>query len=215
MYNIPYFKASNKDEVLQFMRAHPFIILCGAAADGSPVATHVPVLFEERGDRLFLLAHVMRKQAHTEAFQENNHVLAIFYGPSTYVSASWYENKSVASTWNYQAVHVKGQLNFLDENGLFQVLSKLTTHFEHDPHSPALVEKMDKEYVKKMMQAIIAFEIEVLEIEHVFKLSQNRDAASYDNIVRELETKGGESASIASEMKQKGSAVFGPGRGNP
>ena len=215
MYNIPYFKASNQEEVLQFMRAHPFIILCGAGSDGSPVATHVPVLFEDREDRLFLLAHVMRKQAHTETFLHNDHVLAIFYGPSTYVSASWYENKTVASTWNYQAVHVKGKLNFLDENGLLKVLTKLTAHYENNPHSPSLVEKMDKEYVKKMMQAIIAFEIEVLEIEHVFKLSQNRDATSYENIVRSLENKGGESAEIASEMKQKGSVVFGADRGKP
>ena len=81
MYNIPYFKASNHEEVLQFMQAHPFIILCGASADGTPVATHVPVLFEEREDRLFLLAHVMKKQGHTEAFFENNQVLAIFMVP--------------------------------------------------------------------------------------------------------------------------------------
>ena len=96
-----------------------------------------------------------------------------------------------------------------------QVLSKLTAQFENNPHSPSLVEKMDKDYVSKMMQAIIAFEIEVLEIEHVFKLSQNRDAASYENIIRALEDKGGESTEIASKMKQKGSAIYGADRGKP
>lgn len=28
MYNIPYFKANDDAEVLAFMKAHPFIILC-------------------------------------------------------------------------------------------------------------------------------------------------------------------------------------------
>src|SRR6516225_2313387 len=98
MYDISYFKASGDEQVFEFMRAHPFIILCGADNNKMPVATHIPVLIEKREDKYFLLAHVMKKQAHTESFRQNNQVLAIFYGPSTYVSASWYENKKVAST---------------------------------------------------------------------------------------------------------------------
>ncbi len=68
------------------MHAHPFIILCGADANGKPVATHIPVLIETRGEKLFLLAHVMRKQEHTLSFQQNQKVLAIFHGPHTYVA---------------------------------------------------------------------------------------------------------------------------------
>ena len=44
MYNIPYFKANDHKEVLAFMHANPFIILCGCDADHNPVATNVPVL---------------------------------------------------------------------------------------------------------------------------------------------------------------------------
>src|SRR5450432_3395862 len=126
MYNIPYFKASGEKEVIDFMHHHPFIILCGIDENNKPVATHVPVLFEERDDKLFLLAHVMRKQEHTNAFANNQNVLAIFYGPHTYVSASWYENKISASTWNYQAVHASGILKFLSGEKLLEVLTKLT-----------------------------------------------------------------------------------------
>jgi transcriptional regulator len=203
MYNVPYFKTSDQQSVIDFMRAHPFIILCGSDAAGKPVATHVPVLFEERDDKLFLLAHVMKKQAHTEAFSVNSKVLAIFYGPHTYVSASWYENKQMASTWNYQAVHASGHLKFLDEAGLLSVISRLTAHFERDPNSPSLVHRMDEEYVKKMMQAIIAFEIEVSSVEHVFKLSQNRDEQSYHNIIGHLQEGDEDAKSIAEEMSKK------------
>jgi len=203
MYNISYFKASDEREVVAFMHAHPFIILCGADKDGQPVATHIPVLFEERDGKLFLRAHVMKKQDHTEAFHENDHVLAIFFGPHTYVSASWYENKSIASTWNYQAVHAKGILRFLNETELHSLLVSLTETFENNPHSPALVQAMDEEYVRKMMQAIIAFEIEVTSVEHVFKLSQNRDEKSYHNIIRELDSQNEDGKYIASEMKKR------------
>jgi len=203
MYNIPYFKASDQKEVIAFMHAHPFIILCGADNHGQPVATHIPVLLEERDDKLFLLAHVMKKQDHTDAFHENQNVLAIFFGPHTYVSASWYENKKTASTWNYQAVHAKGILRFLDEASLRNILTRLTENFENNPHSPSLVQKMDDDYVKKMMQAIIAFEIEIVAIEHVFKLSQNRDEKSYQNIVDQLSSQDTDGRAIAEEMRKR------------
>ena len=93
MYNIPYFKADNYEQVLAFMYAHPFIILCGCDIDNSPVATHIPVLIEERDEKIYLKAHVMRKQKHAVAFEHNQNVLAIFSGAHTYVSASWYNKK--------------------------------------------------------------------------------------------------------------------------
>jgi len=204
MYNIPYFKANDEKEVMDFMHHHPFIILCGADKNGLPAATHVPVLLEQRGDALFLQAHIMKKQVHHKAFEENPNVLAIFYGAHTYVSASWYENKKTASTWNYQAVHAYGKLRFLDQEGLLAVLTKLTEKFENDPHSPSLVQRLDKDYVDKLMQAIIAFEIEVTQVEHVFKLSQNRDEKSYHNIIEQLQTKDEDARAVAKTMADRG-----------
>jgi len=204
MYNIPYFKASDQKDVIAFMHAHPFVILCGVDKNGRPEATHVPVLFEERDNKLFLLAHVMKKQSHSKAFEENPNVLAIFYGPHSYVSASWYENEKTASTWNYQAVHAHGILRFLDEAGLLNILTKLTEKFENNPHSPSLVQKLDKDYVEKMMQAIIAFEIEITQVEHVFKLSQNRNEKSYENIIQQLKTKDDDAKAVAKTMADQG-----------
>lgn len=208
MYNVPHFKASDKKEVIDFMYAHPFIILCGVDANNSPVATHVPCLIEERDDKIFLHAHVMRKQQHTNAFAENPNVLAIFYGAHTYVSASWYENKQNASTWNYQAVHAKGILKFLGEEDLRFVLTKLTEKFESNPHSPSLVQKMDEDYVRSMMKAIIAFEIEITDIQHIFKLSQNRDEKSYENIIAHLGAQDQDAQTIAQTMQQRKEKVF-------
>jgi len=208
MYNTSYFKAKAPDDVIEFMRHHPFVILCGVNEQQQPVATHIPVLLEERDDKLFLLAHVMRKQDHTRAFEQHADVLAIFSGAHTYVSASWYPQPAVASTWNYQAVHAKGKLRFLDDDGLYEVLKKLTAHFEHHPDSPALVERMDDTYVKNMMKAIIAFEIEVTALDHVFKLSQNRDEKTYSGIVEHLQQQDADAQQIASTMEKQQSKIF-------
>jgi len=138
MYNLPYFKADNEKDVIEFMRQHSFITLSGCSADLKPVATHIPVLLEQREDKLFLIGHIMKQTDHHKAFAQNNNVLAIFTGPHSYVSASWYVDKQQASTWNYMTVHAKGKLTFLDETALLEVLTKTTSHFEKDNSSPSL-----------------------------------------------------------------------------
>jgi transcriptional regulator len=144
----------------------------------------------------------MKKQDHTNAFIDNPSALVIFSGAHTYVSASWYENKQIASTWNYQAVHAAGIIRFQNEEFLYQLLTKLTETFEK-ADSPSLVQKMDPQYVSQMMRAIVAFEIEVNSIRNVFKLSQNRDKKSFENIISKLSNQGGDAGVIARNMEGK------------
>ena len=63
-------------------------------------------------------------------------------------------------------------------------------------------------YVSNMMKAIIGFEIEITSIEHVFKLSQNRDEKSYENIIEHLENSDADAKQIAATMKQNQQNVF-------
>lgn len=202
MYNLSYFKAENEKDVIDFMHQHPFITLTGVEPNNQPVATHVPVLIEERQEKLFLLGHIMKNTDHHKAFTQNKNVLAIFTGPHTYVSASWYKDQKQASTWNYQAVHAKGKLNFLDDDSLLHILQRTTSYFEKDPESPSLVEHLSSDYIKRLIKAIIAFEIELTEIPHVFKLSQNRDKESYKNIIEHLQKGDSEAQKIATIMEK-------------
>ena len=190
------------------MHAHPFITLCGCDENNKPVATHVPVLMEERNEKIFLRAHIMRNQKHAKAFEHNKNVLAIFSGAHTYVSASWYSDQQIGSTWNYQAVHAHGILNFKDENFLHNLLTQLTEKFENNPYSPSLIQKLDEHYVSTMMKAIVGFEIEITAIEHVFKLSQNRDEKSYENIIEQLQKGSEDAKQVALTMQQNQQNVF-------
>ncbi len=84
MYDIPYFKAEHPEEVLAYMRAHPFALICGADRNGKPVATQIPFLFEQREDKLFLQGHFMKKQDHTNAFHTKSKCTGCFFR-STYL----------------------------------------------------------------------------------------------------------------------------------
>lgn len=208
MYNLPYFKEKDQQVVLDFIRQHPFAFIAGCSEEGKPVATQIPVFIDERDGKLFLSGHMMKNTDHHKAFLYNPNVLAVFSGAHTYVSASWYEEKKQGSTWNYMSVHAKGVLKFLDEQALLEVLKRTTNHFENNPYSGANFEDLPGEYVHSMAKAIVAFEVEVLQIDNVFKLSQNRDEKSYQNIIQKLEAQDADGKYIAEEMKQRTSQLF-------
>jgi transcriptional regulator len=208
MYDLPYFKERDQRVVLDFIRQHPFAMLIGSRQQ-APVATQVPVLPDEReGARLFLRGHMMRKTDHHKAFQQNSEVLCVFSGAHTYVSARWYSNPQTGSTWNYMSVHARGKIRFLGEPELLTILEQTTARFENDENSPALFRHLPKAYVDSLKNAIIAFEVEVREVENVFKLSQNRDEQSYENIIEKLHAQGGHAQTIADEMRKRKAELF-------
>ncbi len=208
MYKLSYFKENNAAVVIDFMKQHPFAMLIGVDAENKPVATQVPVLLKERDGVMYLQAHIMRQTDHHKAFENNKNVLVVFSGAHTYVSASVYENKQQASTWNYMSVHAKGELNFLNDEQLLNMLHELTSHFENNDASPASYKNLSEDYVQRLSKAIVAFEIKVDSLENVFKLSQNKDEKTFDNIVSRLQTGDAEQKIIAEEMQKRKDQIF-------
>jgi transcriptional regulator len=204
MFKVKRYQAKDKAEVLKMMQDNPFAIVTGHGADGYPVATHIPVEVEIRADgKIIITGHFSRATDHAKAFENNSNALVIFTGPHAYISASWYTDTQMASTWNYMTVHAKGQLKYLDEAGTYNIIKALTDRYEASSENPATVEKMDEKYIRDNLKAIAGFEIEVLDIDTVFKLSQNRDAISQQNIAEKLhQTKDEQAIAIANEMKK-------------
>lgn len=212
MYNLPYFKEDEQAVLLQFIQEHPFAFVTGNA-DGKSVVTQVPLLAEERNGKLFLHGHIMRQTDHHRALLENPQVLAVFTGPHTYVSATWYTDPHQGSTWNYMSVHLRGTLRFRDEAALIDLLRKLSLRFENSNTASATIfDNLPEAYRKRLLPAITAFEIEVTEMENVFKLSQNRDEKSFLNIITQLEKQGGDGELIADEMKKRFEKLFPAGK---
>jgi transcriptional regulator len=152
---------------------------------------------------------MMKQTDHHKAFEKNSNVLCVFTGHHCYVSATLYSDPHQASTWNYMAVHVRGQLQFLDDAGLITVLKKTSAHFEnYNAQSSTTFDNLPKEYTDRLMKAIIAFEVQVEEIENVFKLSQNRDEKSYQNIISNLKQGNPDEKTIAEEMLKRQNQLF-------
>ena len=212
MYHFTYFKEKDKQVILELLENNPLAFLTGSNLSGGQVATQIPVLFEERNGELFLQGHIMRNTDHHKAFVENPNALAVFTGPNAYVSATWYNNMQIGSTWNYMSVHVSGKMKFMSSEELIQLMRKFTLKFENgNKESITIFDNLPENYLSKMLPGIAGFEIKADKIENVFKLSQNRDEKSYLNIISKLEEKGGNSALIAAEMIKRKPELFPPG----
>jgi len=204
MYDLPYFKEQDENIVKEFIDNHPFAFLTGCDDAHRPVATQVPVFIEEENGKKILRGHIMKNTDHHKAFEKNPNVLVVFTGAHTYVSATWYSDPRQASTWNYMSVHAKGLIKFLGDEALISVLKKTSLHFENNnKQSSTVFDNLPKEYKEPLLKAIIAFEIEVTDMQNVFKLSQHRDKKSYETIIEKLKAKGGDAEIIAYEMEKR------------
>jgi len=203
MYKLPYFTEEDTEKVISFMKDNSFAVITGFGEE-FPVATHIPLEIARRDDgKIFLSGHLMKNTDHHKAFEKNENVLVIFNGPHTYVSASWYAKADVASTWNYQTVHVKGKIKFVDEAGTYNAIKAITNKYE-GVDSAASFDKLPGEYVMKLIKAIVGFEIDVVDFDNVFKLSQNHGEQTRQSIVSHLYKKGDEhSGAIAKEMEDR------------
>ena len=210
MYNYPHYKEEDREQVLAFMRTHPFVMLIATDPAGRIEATQIPVLIDERDGKLVLSGHIARKMSHQKALEQNPEALLIFTGEHTYVSGTYYTgNLQQASTWNYIAIHARGRVNWMDEQELIAFLKRFTLFFENgNTSSTTIYDNLPESYLSGLRKAIVGFEIEVTELENVHKLSQNRDEKSYDNIVVELKKQGGDAQVIGSLMESRKSKVF-------
>jgi transcriptional regulator len=209
MYNLPQYKEENTEEVFKFMQDYPFVFLSGVDADNKPIATQVPVFIDKKEGKMFLTGHIMKNTDHHKAFLQNDNVLAVFTGPHSYISATWYSNPSQASTWNYMSVHAKGKIKFGGGDELVAILKRLTLHYENgNQNSTTIYDNLSPAYLEPLMKAIVSFEVEIENIEHVFKLSQNRDEKSYDSIIHNLKVQGGDAETIGTIMEKRKHKVF-------
>lgn len=201
MYIPELYKNENQAEIEEFIHQNGFAIMVNQT-HGKLWATHIPLILDvnESGKKI-LVGHISKLNPQGESFQDCDEVLAIFSGPHTYISSSWYDHENVP-TWNYLAVHVYGKVTIYNHEQAVNSLKKLVDKYEAKSEKPIRIENLSEKTMREV-RGIIAFEIEITSIEAQKKLSQNRDNKNYQNIISELEkTNDNQSIAIANEMKK-------------
>jgi transcriptional regulator len=150
----------------------------------------------------------MKNTDHHKAFLHNQNVLAVFTSKNTYVSGTWYTNPHTPSTWNYMSVHIKGNIRFVNDQELEGILRALSVHFEDHNETATTFDNLPAKFREKALGMIAGFEIEIKDLDTVFKLSQDRDEASYQNIIEKLKEQNEDARRIAAEMEKRKSDLF-------
>lgn len=201
MYIHKLYREEDREKILEFIRQNDFATL--VAYDGEkPVASHLLMEIVEQGETLFVNGHMSKANSLWKILEKSPEVLVIFQGPHTYISATWYNHINVP-TWNYQSVHIYGKPRVITEHSeSYGILKRLIER--HEPDSPYKLETLPQDFVRREMKGIVAFQIEVTQIEANYKLSQNRDDENYRSIVAHLEERTDElSHQVAEAMKRK------------
>ena len=183
MYSPTYNRIEDRAELLAFMRVNSFAVLV-TGTGGTLHASHLPVMIRE--ERQFVLdMHMAKNNPQWREFFDDE-VMVVFSGPHAYVSPRWYEDEERVPTWNYAAVHAYGVPKLIeDRKHKHQNQRELVRIL--DPQWLPKFDALRPEYVEKMLDGIVNFEIEVTRLETRWKLSQNRSRREMELIAAALE----------------------------
>ncbi len=196
MYLPEHFHEQRPDELHRLICEHPLGMLCRTGASGLD-ADHLPFLLDaDRGPHGTLVAHVARANALWREVPPGGGlpVLVVFRGAAGYISPNWYPSKHethrAVPTWNYEAVHVHGQLSVHDdERHVRGVVARLTRQHEAGEPQPWKMGDAPRDYLDEMLRAIVGIEVAIMRIEGKRKLSQNRSAADRDGVIGQLHSR--------------------------
>ena len=187
MYIPAHFKIKETAEIRTFVKAHPFGMLL---SNGSqvPGVTHLPLqLMTDEEGKDSINIHLSKANPHANTLKDGESVVAVFLGTNGYISPRWYAAKDNVPTWNYTAVHAFGRLRKIEKEAeLMKLVDQLTIEHEEGAESPWRAD-WSVEKIRKMLNAIIGFEMKVERWEGKKKIGQNRSAEDQASLKRNLE----------------------------
>ena len=156
------------------MREHPLASLITTDDSGFPFVTHLPLkLLEESGQPAVLLGHCARGNPLWCYLQKRPLALASFMGPQAYMSPKVYADTQRVPTWSYLAVQAKVKVRLLEGDEAKDALLKQLIA-DHEPAYAAQWRSLPEDYTHKMLNAIVAFELRIVDLQCAVKLNQHR-----------------------------------------
>lgn len=190
MYIPKKFKQSDTAALKTLMVEYPFATLIGSSELGLEV-NHIPLMLKQVDGKDTLQGHIAKANPLWKNIADKAEVLVVFNGPNCYISPNFYPTKMATGkavpTWNYVAVHVKGLISFVHDNTRnLDLLSCLTRQHEALQPKPWSIEDAPKQYIAKMLPAIVGIEIDISSIVGKWKVSQNQPTINKQGIFNAL-----------------------------
>ena len=209
MYNPPHFQEERTEVLQQLIREHSLAAVVTMGPEGL-IANHIPLILDaEVGPLGTLRGHVSRMNPQWRDSLPHVSALAIFQGPSAYITPSWYpsreESGKVVPTYNYVVVHAQGQLRtYEDPELLLRNVRVLTEQHEAGLAKRWSVEDAPKDFIREQLKGIVGIEIPIARLEGKWKVSQNRVPADRQGVIDGLRAAGDvKSLAMADEVASR------------
>ena len=186
MYIPPFFKIEDAQLMHEVISEFSFATLI-SQHNGMPFATHLPLFLDDTNSLLY--GHFARANSQWKDIV-GQPVLAIFHGPHSYISSSWYETKDAVPTWNYVTVHAYGEIKLMeDADEIKASLHTLIDKYEL-PTTSYSIEDVDDKYLAGLNKCIIPFKLQITKLEGKAKLSQNHPKERQQLVIDSLRVRG-------------------------
>ena len=172
--------------VRRLIRENPWGTLV-SRRDDDIVASHYPVLLDDRSNELAVVTHVGRPDELIHEFGDRE-ILLIFQGHHGYISPSWYPPGAIqAPTWNFSTAHCYGIPEVLDGEENLTVLARLVEHFERHVEHPML---LDRDDARPIARGTVGLRVPITRFVCKVKLSQDKDPVSQAQVMAALRAPG-------------------------
>lgn len=187
MYVPAHFATDDADALIARLARRWAGVLITIGDDGAPVGTHMPILWDV--EKRIATGHIARANPHWK--QGAGQGLIVLSGPEAYVTPSWYPSKAehgkAVPTWNYEAVHITGRVEWIDGGERLEAIVRdLSSFFERERPAPWAMEDAPRGYIDALLRGIVGVELRAERIEAKRKLSQNKSAADFNGVAAGL-----------------------------
>jgi transcriptional regulator len=174
MFVRPSWRPRSPEEAYQLIDDYSWALLVNNGDEG-PFVTNLPLLLDRtRGEFGTLLGHLARANEHAQIlFSSSAPTLAVFHGPYSYVTPSWYPGRDMPGTYYYTAVHCYGRIRPQTDAQLEATLGLLNDRMERPIAGGWRMDEVPHSEITRRLPSIAGFELEIERLEAKFKLGQD------------------------------------------
>jgi transcriptional regulator len=204
MRDNPKHEITDPGVVRDLIAENPWATIVSSNA-GALVASHYPVLLDDRDAGLAIVTHVGRPDEKVHGFGRSE-ILVIVAGPHGYISPSWYsEQGTPVPTWNFSVAHCYGVPEILAADENLRVLTRLVDHFEQHVDRPV---PLDQEFGARLARGTVGIRLRITRFVCKVKMSQDKDQRSREQVLDALRGSGPYSnPALAADMQRALSAT--------
>lgn len=173
MFTPKVFAEHNIDNIASFIKSYPLATVIARTENGME-ASHIPMYWQDNGtEHGCLYGHITITNPLNVKVDMTSPWLVIFQESGHYITPNWYPSKATTHkavpTWNYQAVHVTGQVEVLTQcSRIIEILTHQTADFEASQPIPWSLKDAPEKYIQAMTRAIVGIRVDITDIQAQF-----------------------------------------------